>query len=138
MRIKIIVADGNRLNGEILCCLLESAPGIEVGALVRDFLSLQQALDQAKTDVMIIDTQLPGLRCPHRLASLEGMGVPIILLSPSLKRGTADVSPPPGSGIADILPKRLSSAQEMASLREALTLRIREKATPRRILEQVA
>lgn len=138
MSIKAIVADGSHLSGEIISCLLESDPEIEVGALVRDFLSLQRALSRHRADVLVADTMLPGLKNAQGRSVLTGAGIPVILLSRVTHKNAESGFVHVDSSICRILPKRISSAQEMADLRNALSRYIRETVKERSMLEGVA
>jgi two-component system chemotaxis response regulator CheB len=121
MPVRVIIAEASYFMREMLCCLVESDPDIEVVATAGDPLSTRRLVQQLNPDVlvldvMLIDTQRGDIPFPPDAAS----GVPVILLSPVTQRCMAISVRGLELGAFDVAPKIASSARDMAALRDTL------------------
>ena len=124
MKIQVVVADGTYLSREILCCLLEADPAIEIVGTAHDLASLQQLLSRKKPQMLVLDATLPGMRSSGHIASLLSRQCPTLLVTPMTRRGMEASLQAMERGAIDVVPKLTQTAKDMALLRDALSVRI--------------
>lgn len=125
MTTRVLVIESSYFIREMVCCLLESDPDIEVIATAEDMTSSLRLARQLQPDVVTLDAELAGIHGRGFLEKLLGPDHAPLLMMTSLTRRCMDTSLRAlEMGAFDVVVKSAASAKEMTALREQLVTRV--------------
>jgi two-component system, chemotaxis family, protein-glutamate methylesterase/glutaminase len=135
--IRILVVDDSALIREMLCDIIQEAPGMEVAATAADGLEALDRIAKTRPDVVTLDIQMPRMNGLDTLdAILRRDPIPVIMVSSVAQRDAHITMESLDRGALDYIAKPVQLASVGDSFRQDILRKIRTiaNADVRRIL----
>ncbi|MGH9103893.1 MAG: chemotaxis protein CheB [Acidimicrobiales bacterium] len=127
--IRLLLADDSPLGRHIVVEALAGYPGIELVACVGDGPAALRALDEHEVDLVVLDTEMPGMSGAETLGAVRRRHpqVPVVMLASLTRRGAAAALEALAQGAEDYVAKPRSATsldQATADIRRQLLPKI--------------